>query len=157
MRFVRQAVVGGVTLAMFGSASGAAAQGSAPVPVAATQGRWLVDQPARAADLKEAPFGGRPALWLRNNTAAAVTVPLDLGFSDEVVVFLNGHPVYEGRNGWKSRYPGYLGFVQRGYEAIYLTLTPGRNELVLAVTDDMRFGWGFSARIAPDAPVDVMR
>ncbi len=105
------------------------------------------------------PLSGRWTAIARTTlrAAAAVTVPLDLGFSDEVVVFLNGHPVYEGRNGWESRYPGYLGFVQRGYEAIYLTLTPGRNELVLAVTDDMRFGWGFSARIAPDAPFDVMR
>lgn len=75
------------------------------------------------------------------------TVALDLGFSDEVTVFLNGKPVYSGINAWESRYPGFLAPVKLGDQRIYLDLKTGRNELVLAVSDDQRFGWGLVAAI----------
>jgi hypothetical protein len=89
--------------------------------------------------------------------AARVSIPLMLGYSDDVVVFLDGQPVYHGRNGWGSRYPGFLGLLQTGFETIHLTLRPGGNELLLAITDDLRFGWGFAARVPAEAPVDVIR
>lgn len=74
-------------------------------------------------------------------------VPLDVGYSDDLVVFLNGRPLYAGRNGWEARYPGFLGQLARGHETVVLDLRTGRNELVLAVTDDQRFGWGLSAAV----------
>ncbi len=72
---------------------------------------------------------------------------LELGYSDDVTVFLNGEPVYSGINGFESRHPEYMGFVKTGFENVYLKLRPGNNELILAVTDDQRFGWGFIVRI----------
>lgn len=79
--------------------------------------------------------------------AQAQTALLELGYSDEVTVFLNGEPVYAGINGFESRHPEYMGFVKPGFENVFLKLRPGDNELVLAVTDDQRFGWGFIARL----------
>ncbi len=72
---------------------------------------------------------------------------LELGYSDDVTVFLNGEPVYSGVNGFEGRHPEYLGFVKPEYENVFLKLRRGDNELVLAVTDDQRFGWGFIARL----------
>lgn len=74
--------------------------------------------------------------------------PLEIGYSDDVTVFVNGEPVYSGINGWESRHPGYFGFVKAGYETVHLRLRQGDNEIILAVTDDQRFGWGFAARTA---------
>ena len=79
--------------------------------------------------------------------AEAKTALLELGYSDDVTVFLNGEPVYSGINGFDSRHPEYMGFVKPEYENIFLKLRPGNNELILAVSDDQRFGWGFIARI----------
>jgi hypothetical protein len=75
------------------------------------------------------------------------TAKLELGYSDEVTVFLNGEIVYSGINGFESRHPEYMGFVKPGYENVFLKLRSGDNEIVLAVTDDQRFGWGFIARM----------
>jgi hypothetical protein len=84
-------------------------------------------------------------------TTVKVTQPqtarLELGYSDDVTVFLNGEAVYSGINGFDSRHPEYMGFVKPEYENVFLKLRPGDNEIVLAVTDDQRFGWGFIARL----------
>jgi hypothetical protein len=77
----------------------------------------------------------------------AKTVLLELGYSDEVTVFLNGQPIYSGINGFDSRHPEYMGFVKPEHENVFLNLRPGNNEIVLAVSDDQRFGWGFIARL----------
>lgn len=91
----------------------------------------------------------RSTAFARTNLKADVTrtALLELGYSDDVTVFLNGEPVYSGVNGFESRHPEYMGFVKPEYENVSLKLRPGDNELVLAVTDDQRFGWGFIARL----------
>lgn len=91
---------------------------------------------------------GRKTAYVRTTilSAAAETRQLHLGFSDDVTVFLNGKALYAGRNGWESRYPGFLGLLDPNMEAIFLPLKAGKNELVIAVTDDQRFGWGLAAR-----------
>ncbi len=91
----------------------------------------------------------RSTAFARTTLAAsdARLVLLQIGYSDDVTVFLNGEPVYRGINGFDSRHPEYMGFVKAGFENVYLKLRPGNNELVLAVTDDQRFGWGFIARL----------
>lgn len=86
-----------------------------------------------------------------------------IGYSDDVTVFLNGRPLYSGINGWESRMPEYASFVDSRFEAVWLPLRDGDNELVLVVTDDQRFGWGFAVTLddaelavrstARDAPV----
>lgn len=82
-------------------------------------------------------------------SASARQALLEVGYSDAVTVFLNGRPLYHAQNGWESRYPGYLGYVQLGDEAVYLDLKAGDNELVFVVADDQRFGWGLAARLWP--------
>ena len=80
-------------------------------------------------------------------TEKAKTAVLELGYSDDVSVFLNGEAVYSGINGFESRHPEYMGFVKPQFEIVYLKLRAGKNEIILAVTDDQRFGWGFIARL----------
>jgi hypothetical protein len=97
-------------------------------------------------------FNGRWTAFARTTVKAneAKSVILELGYSDDATVFLNGEPVYSGSNGFDSRYPEYLGFVKPEYENVFLKLRPGNNEIMLAVSDDQRFGWGFIARIKDD-------
>ena len=94
---------------------------------------------------------GRTVAFARTTVKAehARRALLELGYSDDVTVFLNGQPVYSGINGFESRHPEYMGFVKAGYENIFLNLRAGDNEIVLAVTEDQRFGWGFVARLKP--------
>ena len=93
----------------------------------------------------------RRTIFARTVLPAPTTgrVRLDLGFSDDVVVWLNGEPLYRGANGWGSRYEQFVSFVDARFETVYLPLRRGDNDLVLAVSDDQRFGWGFAARLVP--------
>ncbi len=95
------------------------------------------------------PVRGRWTGFARTTVKApdGRTVLLELGYSDDVTVFLNGELVYTGVNGFESRHPEYMGFVKPDFEKVALKLRPGDNEIVLAVTDDQRFGWGFVARM----------
>jgi hypothetical protein len=91
---------------------------------------------------------------LRGNTvfARAVIVAdrqriarLDLGFSDRVRVYLNGRLLFWGDDTFQSRDYRFLGSI--GYfDALYLPLTPGGNELLLAVSEDQG-GWGVQAKL----------
>jgi len=67
---------------------------------------------------------------------------ITLGYSDEVVVFLNGKPLYEGNNAMGFRQGNFLGLMDVQGDAVYLPLEKGENELVLAVTEYFG-GWGF--------------
>lgn len=78
---------------------------------------------------------------------AARRVVAGIGYSDDVTVFVNGEAVYSGINGWESRSPGFASFVDARFESVVLPLRQGQNEVVMAVSDDQRFGWGFSMRI----------
>ena len=72
---------------------------------------------------------------------------INLGFSDDVVVFLNGKPIYAGNNELVSRQPNFLGLLDTHHDAIYLPLTKGDNELVLSVLEFFG-GWGFMCKLA---------
>jgi hypothetical protein len=93
---------------------------------------------------------GRNTVFLRRRleTSEDGMVPLEIGYSDEVTVFLNGRPLYSGVNRWEGRYPGYLAPVGLGAETVYLPLMRGANDLIVAVTDEA-FGWGLIARLPP--------
>ena len=72
-------------------------------------------------------------------------IPMDFGYSDEVVVFVNGIAFYSGHNRFRTRDYRYLGTI--GYfDTLFLPLKKGDNELVFAVTEAMG-GWGLSAKI----------
>jgi len=60
---------------------------------------------------------------------------MKIGYSDDVVVFLNGHPICAGNNSIGARGPEFLGLLSVNDDAVYLPLKKGDNELVLAVTE----------------------
>jgi hypothetical protein len=70
---------------------------------------------------------------------------LNIGYSDDVGLFLNDRILYRGRSAQRFRDPGFLGIVNAENDAIYLQLKKGRNELVLAVSE-LTGGWGFICR-----------
>ena len=71
---------------------------------------------------------------------------LEIGYSDDVSVFLNGKILYRGRSAQGFRDPGFLGIVNPENDAVYLPLKKGRNELLLAVSE-LGGGWGFICRL----------
>jgi hypothetical protein len=75
---------------------------------------------------------------------------LNLGYSDEVSVFLNGRILFRGRSAQAFRDPTFLGIVNVEDDAVYLPLRKGKNELTLAVSE-IGGGWGFICRLG-DVP-----
>ncbi len=71
---------------------------------------------------------------------------LEIGYSDDVSVFLNGKILYRGRSAQGFRAPGFLGIVNAENDAVYLPLKKGSNELMLAV-GELGGGWGFICRL----------
>ncbi len=63
----------------------------------------------------------------------------EFGYSDRVVAILNGKPIYWGNNKWRSRDYRYLGTIGL-FDGIYLDLKKGKNELLMAVSEDFG-GW----------------
>ena len=70
-----------------------------------------------------------------------------MGFSDDVVVFLNGKQIYAGNNELGFRQSNFLGLLDTDSDVVYLSLDKGDNELVLAVTEFFG-GWGFMCKLA---------
>src|SRR5260370_23310962 len=70
---------------------------------------------------------------------------LNVGYSDDVSVFLNDKILYRGRSAHPFRDPEFLGIVNPENDAVYLPLQKGRNELMLAVSE-LTGGWGFISR-----------
>jgi hypothetical protein len=71
---------------------------------------------------------------------------LEIGYSDDVSVFLNGKILYRGRSAQGFRDPGFLGIVNPENDAVYLPLKKGHNEPMLAVSE-LGGGWGFICRL----------
>jgi hypothetical protein len=72
---------------------------------------------------------------------------LEIGYSDDVSVFLNGKILYRGRSAQDFRDPGFLGIMNPENDAVYLPLKKGSNELMLALSE-LGGGWGFICRLA---------
>ena len=96
------------------------------------------------------PQPGMKVLYARTSIVSdkAQTKRLALGYSDDVVVFLNGKILYRGRSPQAFRDPGFLGIVSADNDAVYLPLKKGNNELVLALSE-LGGGWGFICRLEP--------
>ncbi len=71
---------------------------------------------------------------------------LEIGYSDDVSVFLNGQILYRGRSAQGFRDPGFLGIANPENDAVYLPLKKGTNELMLALSE-LGGGWGFICRL----------
>jgi hypothetical protein len=113
----------------------------------------------RAFGLADAPS---PSLaWLKTEITAAAPMrrTLQVGFAEEVWVFLNGQFVYSGRNQY---FPPETrlspdGRLEPDNASIPLELRKGGNEIILAVANDWRsgkgplepspYGWAVEARI----------
>ena len=78
-------------------------------------------------------------------------IRLDFGYSDEVLIFLNGKPVFHGISYYTRRDPSFLGII--GYhDDIHLTVEKGRNEIFLILREWFG-GWGFMAKT--DQPLNA--
>jgi len=71
---------------------------------------------------------------------------LEIGYSDDVSVFLNGKILWRGRSAQAFRDPRFLGIVNPENDAVYLPLKKGSNELILALSEQGG-GWGFLCRL----------
>src|SRR5215475_3285072 len=72
---------------------------------------------------------------------------LEIGYSDDVSVFLSGQILYRGRSAQSFRDPQFLGIVNPENDAVYIPLTRGPNELFLAISE-LGGGWGFICQLA---------
>jgi len=86
--------------------------------------------------------------------AQARTLSMEFGFSDAVVVYLNGLPLYRGADAWASRDYKFLGTIGL-FDEVVLPLEVGENEVVLAVTEGFG-GWGVTARLVDGEGVEVI-
>ena len=88
----------------------------------------------------------RNTVWARTivHSDRARVVPLALGFSDRVVVYLNGTALYRGDDTYRSRDYRFLGSIG-WYDTVYLVLAEGDNDLAVAVSESFG-GWAIQAR-----------
>ena len=87
-------------------------------------------------------------------SASAKAVPMQFGFSDEVRVYLNGVPLYEGSDLQGSRdyrFLGHAGF----WDTLFLPLKAGLNDVALVVTDPTNGGTAAAAIIDPEAGLTI--
>jgi len=95
------------------------------------------------------PERGKRATVLAKLTVEATReerVPLHLGYSDEVTVFLNGAPLFTADDSYSFDRPRREGLIGLDQGTGYLPLRAGPNELILAVTDVFG-GWGLIGRL----------
>lgn len=98
---------------------------------------------------KHGKSASRRAVWLKTKISAkaAVKTTLQLGFSDEVWVFLNNQLVFVDKNLFLQdmrKYPDGRISIQNATTP--LTLRPGENDLLIGVANDF-YGWGLIARL----------
>jgi len=72
-------------------------------------------------------------------------VPMQIGFSDRAIVFLEGQPLFRGDDTYRSRDYRFLGSIGP-WDTVYLPLREGPNRLVVAVSETFG-GWGIQARL----------
>lgn len=78
---------------------------------------------------------------------------IKFGFSDRVRVYLNDRLLYAGSDNFVSRDYRFLGTVGL-WDALYLPLKKGRNELWLAVSENFG-GWGVIAAIEDRSAIQI--
>lgn len=87
------------------------------------------------------------------NSDQPQTKLFEFGYSDRVVVILNGQPIYKGTNKWRSRDYRYLGTVGL-FDAVYLPLKKGKNTLLMAVSEDFG-GWLITGRFNNNSQLKI--
>ena len=84
----------------------------------------------------------------------AKTVRLNLGFSDELTVFLNRRLLLADDESYSFNSPRRQGLLTDDQLSVFLPLEKGTNELLLVVTDSFG-GWGLSGRFEDAEGVTV--
>lgn len=92
---------------------------------------------------------------LRLHADRAATHRLDLGFSDQVSVFLDGRLLFSADHSYSFDAPRRQGLITFDQAAVYLALDEGEHELIVAVTDSFG-GWGLMARIEDWAGLEIV-
>lgn len=122
------------------------------------QGKIEVEEGTAAIiSRKDLLFDGKPG----NTVFAKVEIKsnknqlkmLEFGYSDRVVVILNGQPLYRGNNNFRSRDYRYLGTVGL-FDGVYLNLKKGKNTLLLAVSENFG-GWLVTGRIGAKQGISI--
>jgi hypothetical protein len=72
---------------------------------------------------------------------------LKIGYSDDIVVYLNGKPIFSGKNALSYRSDDSLGTFGLN-DQTRIHLNPGNNELLVAVTE-YNGGWAFECDLSP--------
>jgi hypothetical protein len=125
------------------------AEGTAPT--AARTWTRLETEPTGLANLARVhPLGVTLNTVFARTTVVAAQAgvrSMQLGFSDRAVVFLNGRPLFAGRDEYRSRDYRFLGSIG-WWDTVFLPLAQGDNELAIAVSETLG-GWGVQARF-PD-------
>lgn len=85
----------------------------------------------------------------------ARTVRMDLGYSDNATVFLDGRPVFTGRFSYSYNFPRRDGLITPDQATVHLSLSPGTHDVVVAVSDVFG-GWGLMGRIMDRRGVQVL-
>jgi hypothetical protein len=109
------------------------------------EGRLIVDR-----------YLARPGEAARAAAVLRLVVPadrdtvrrLDLGFSDEYLLFVNGRPVAGGEAAYRFDNPRGDGVIHINQSVAYLPLRKGENE-VLVVLLDVFGGWGLMGALEP--------
>jgi 3-keto-disaccharide hydrolase len=127
------------------------------------ESRWSKLAPARSGLIVIGKYFERPQANKRATVLAKLRltsdrdrrVPVHLGYSDEITVFLNGAPLFTANDSYSFDRPRREGLIEPDQAVVYLPLVAGDNELVLAVTDVFG-GWGLMGRLeASGSPVTV--
>lgn len=107
-------------------------------------------------------FGGdfkRKITWLRTtiNAASPLTKRLQLGFSDEVWVFVNRQLLYLDKNNYNQlTMKAPAGRISLDNASFDLPLKAGENEILIAVVNDF-YGWGIIARLEDNYGISLLR
>jgi hypothetical protein len=72
---------------------------------------------------------------------------LNIGYSDDIVVYLNRKPIFSGKNAMSYRTDDSLGTFGVN-DQTQIHLNPGENELLVAVTE-YNGGWAFECELSP--------
>ncbi len=106
-----------------------------------------IDAPEREERIR-GPVAGSKVVFARTTIRSEreQVRRMKIGYSDEVVVYLNGRPIYSGKNELGFRQGNFLGLMDEESDAVFLPLKAGSNELVLAVTEFFG-GWGFICKL----------
>jgi hypothetical protein len=80
---------------------------------------------------------------------------IDLGYSDQVTVFLNGRPLYQGDASYSFDTPRREGLIGYDQASLFLPLEKGDNELAVVVSDSFG-GWGLMGRFADPSGLAVV-